>query len=85
VSETRTSINPTAGIGIAVRATCTTSTLVGGGGNVTDTDPTTGAVAYLSQSYPSSATAWTVTGRVGAQNLAAGTTMTIVAYAICAA
>jgi hypothetical protein len=77
-------VNPTAGFGIPVSATCSTGTLVGGGGNVTDTDPTPGHVAYLGASYPSSATTWTVTGRVGALNLTGGATMTMTAYAICA-
>jgi hypothetical protein len=74
----------TAGSAYTASATCSTGTLVGGGGNVTDTDLTPGAVAYLGQSYPSSTTTWTVTGRVGALNLAGGATVTATAYAICA-
>jgi hypothetical protein len=85
VSATRTSIaNPSAGFGQGVAATCSTGTLVGGGGTVTDTDPAPGNAVYLAQSNPTNATTWTVRGRVGASALTGGATFTITAYAICA-
>jgi hypothetical protein len=41
-----------------------------------------GHVVYLSESYPSSTTTWTVIGRVGSQNLTGGETMAVTAYAV---
>jgi hypothetical protein len=77
-------VNPTAGLGISISATCGTGTLVGGGGRATVVTSVPGHVVYLGESYPSSTTTWIVTGRVGAQNLTGGETMAVTAYAVCA-
>ena len=72
--------NPAIGTSTTATATCSTGKLVGGGGRVTHT--TVAQPGQIKQSYPSSATVWTVVGGPSVTN-SGGATITVQAYALC--
>jgi hypothetical protein len=67
---------------VTATATCASTVLLGGGGQVTTTSANADR-AVLVASYPSSATVWTVVAVVNQGTLGSGRTMTVRAYALC--
>jgi hypothetical protein len=72
------------GFGTTVTATvsCSSGTLVSGGGNVTGNNAKKYAV--ITSSYPTSATVWSVTATIVAGSFANGSPPTLTPYALCA-
>jgi hypothetical protein len=70
------------GTTVTATATCSSGTLVSGGGDVTGNNAK--KYAALTSSYPSNATTWTVTATIVAGTLANGGPPSLTAYALCA-
>ena len=71
------------GTQVTATASCAVGkVLLGGGAQVTTTDPTL-ARAVLVSDYPSSATSWMAVGMVSDSNLGGGLTFSVTAYALC--
>jgi len=77
------------GATVTATATCSTGTIVSGGGRVTGNgDGTPGNdrhFAALTASYPSSATTWTVIATIVSGTQANGNPPSLTAYALCGA
>ena len=73
------------GLGATVTATvsCSSGTLVSGGGDISGNNAK--KYAAITASYPSSATVWTVTATIVAGTLANGSPPSLTPYALCAA
>ena len=71
------------GATVTATATCTTGTLVSGGGDVTDNNAK--HYAAITASHPNgAATTWTVTATIVAGSQANGNPPSLTAYALCA-
>ena len=75
--------NENLGATVTATATCTTGTLVSGGGDVNGNNVK--HYAAITSSYPSSATTWTVTATIVAGSHANGNPPSLTAYALCGA
>ena len=70
------------GTTVTATATCSSGTLVSGGGDVTGNNAK--HYAAITSSYPSSATTWTVIATQVAGSFANGNPPSLTAYALCA-
>jgi hypothetical protein len=82
IASTTSAANPVLGTTATAVASCTAGrVLLGGGAQVTNTSSPEKSV--VTQSFPSSTTAWTAVGVVTGQLNNGGNTMTVAAYALC--
>ncbi len=73
--------NPDRNVSVTATATCSTGTRVGGGGEVTDTDPQADRYAAMIASKPVNPASWAVTGYTVIPLVGV---MTVTAWALCA-